>query len=118
MSDSIRLTRPARKLLILLYDHYSTRVRYGTPMDEARIFGGSSLVVSRLSLSDSPANVSSLSRELSENGFISALFADDDLVESSLTSAGIAFCESRYDDLVKLLPGVISLAGDLISLFK
>lgn len=118
MSDSIRLTRPAKKFLILLYDHYSTRVRYGTPMDVARIFGGSSRVISRLSLSDSPANVTSLARELAGFGLISALFANNDLVESELNPSGIAFCESRYDELVKLLPGVISLAGDLISLFK
>ena len=118
MSDSIRLTRPARKLLILLYDHYATRVRYGTSMDEARIFGGSCRIISRLSLSDSPANVTSLARELASFGLISAFFANNDLVESELNPSGIAFCESRYDDLVKLLPGALSLAVDVCSLFK
>lgn len=118
MSDSIRLTRPARKLLILLYDHYATRVRYGTSMDEARIFGGAEKIIARLGLSDSPANVSTIAMELSGHGLISALFASNDLIELALLPRGVAFCESRYDDLAKLLPGALSLAVDVCSLFK
>ena len=116
MSENVRLTRAAKRLLFLLCEHYNTRIRYGTPAEEACIFGGTRQIISRLGLSDSPASVTACARELADANLIAALFADFELAESELNPAGIIYYESRYDDLRKLFPDLISLAGNIISL--
>ena len=116
MSDRVRLSRSAKRLLFLLCEHYNTRIRYGTSEEEACIFGGAQQLIDRLGLSDSPANVSSWARELAKAEMISALFEDNGLAESELSPEGVAYYESRFDDLKKLFPDAISLAGSLFSL--
>lgn len=116
MSDNIRLTRSAKRLLFLLCEHYNTRIRYGTPVDEAAVLGGARQIIGRLGLSDSPANVTAWARELSDAGLLSALFADLELVESELNPSAIIYYESRYDDLRKLLPDLLSAARSALSL--
>lgn len=118
MSNDVQLTRSAKKLLFLLCEHYKTRIRYGTPEDEASYFGGAEQIVGKLGLSDSVRSVSAWADELICASFLTGLHASNILVESNLNPSGLAYYEHRYDSLFKAFSSLLASASGAKSLLE
>lgn len=118
MSNDVRLSAPAERLLNSMCAHYKTRVSYGTEMREAFYFGGAEEIAARLSLEESVSDVSEISKELHRFGFINGLYGFDGLLECRLTQEGLNHYDQRFTRTVKPIASAAKGVAEIICGFK
>ncbi len=114
MVTEIRLTDDAEYLLCILYDAYRLRRKNGRLSSDSRIFGGSEYIQENYIPQWPTDDIEDVARELSRNGLVKCLFADNLVYELILEREGIALMEHRFGDkLDKLTQRITSLASML-----
>lgn len=117
MSQSVRLTRDAAKLLVLIYRHYLAALDNGCDDFHARYIGDSFEVISLFSLPYSPSLTTLLLLELDRHGFVSAINCDDIAADCELSREGIAYMEGIWVDVAHALGKGITAAVDVVLKF-
>lgn len=102
------LTNEGKYMLYVMYQEYLGRRNQDIPKDDAMLFGGAEQLQSSLFPAWPTHDISAVARDLSASGFLSTLFGDNELLESSLTKDAIIFMETRFKRNLKNLLGAIS----------
>lgn len=114
MAAEIRLTDDAEYLLCVLYDAYRLRRKNGESSFDSRFFGDSECIQEEYIPQWSTDDIDDTARELSRNGLVACLFANDTVAELALEREGISLMEHRFGDkLDKLTQRIASLRGIL-----
>ena len=114
MSQSVRLTRDAGKLLAMMYERYLNSVADGVSRRDARFFVDS-IQIRNLFLPDvDPDDVDDLVRELAAANMIHTHYFDDICCDCELSPACIFLMENRFADGVKAVVEFLNSAKELI----
>lgn len=114
MATEIRLTDDADYLLCVLYDAYRLRRKNGESSFDSRFFGNSECIQEDYIPQWPTDDIDDAARELSRNGLVACLFANDTVAELALEREGISHMEHRFGDkLDKLTQRIASLRSIL-----
>lgn len=91
---SIELTNDAKKAIRLFHKAYKKRLKEGSSFAKATCLGGSDRIQQELLPNWSMDRIDKVGGELGRNGLLSCMWADNILYNSSITDAGIAYCEN------------------------
>ena len=103
-----KLTNEAKYMLCVLYQEYLNRRKIEIPRDDAVMFGDAEHLQTLLFPTWPTHDISSTARELSESGFLSVLFGDNELADAALTKDAIIYMETRFKRGAKNLLSAIS----------
>jgi len=112
MNNYDSLTNEARLLLSKMYKTYLERINSGETREQANIFGNSHKIQEDIWPDEKTENVDLYAKELSKNKFIDAIYADDIVYKSSLSTSAISFLQHKFgNDLKKVGKAILDIAS-------
>lgn len=90
------LTNDSDYLLCVLYRHYKDRRKSGMSKDDAKRFGGSQYIFSRLLSEWTFEDVDETCRELDRAGLLDCFYADNNVWTAILNDNAIIYMENRF----------------------
>ena len=100
-------------MICVLYAEYRNRIKNGVPKDDAVLFGGAK-AIQKLIPEWPTHDISFTARELREVGFLSTLFAENELNNSALTKDAIIYMENRFQGNVSALLDAIGKLRSIV----
>lgn len=114
--DKVMLTKDADALICAIYKAYLLRRKAGIIKRNAREMGSSATIHKELLPKWQFEDVDDACRELSRNGLLDCIFADNSTWAVSLSDHGILYMEKRFQNgLDSILPYIEAL-GSIIPL--
>lgn len=112
--DRVTLTKDADALICVIYKEYLQRRKVGATKRNAREMGGSATIRNDLLPKWQFEDVDDACRELSRNGLLDCIFADNAAWAVSLSGQGILYMEKRFQNgLASILPYIEALGAIL-----
>ncbi|AXF39458.1 hypothetical protein [Paenibacillus larvae] len=109
-----KLTKEADVLICVLYKNYLEKRNSGISKDQARIFGSSRDIQSKLLQKWAPEDVDETCWELNNFNIVYCMGADDIAFIVQLTNFGIVYMENRFKDRVESILDYLTKFKNLI----